>query len=259
MYKLLIVDDEPTILEGIKLMIDWESYGIQQIETAVNYAQAVEKAVGLKPHIGIFDVCIGESRGYEMIEELQTLAIPTKYIMISGYDEFEYAQRAIRAGAKDYLMKPIDREELGRAVGKIITEDFKGTLKGKSRDETEVDPILKVPYSALSSLTTKVILIVKGEYSKSINLKRIAEEFKMNSTYLGQIFLKETHMKFSEYLMAYRLIQAKMLIETTTDKISYIAARIGYHNLNYFYIHFKNFFGASPSDLRNTEMREFFN
>lgn len=253
MYKLLIVDDEPVIIEGIKLMIDWEKYGIQQIATAANYTEAVEKAIELKPHIGIFDVCIGESRGYDIIEKLKTISLPTKYIMISGYDEFEYARRAIRAGARDYLMKPIDKEELGRAVGKIIVEDFHGHIAEKSKNDPTIDPVLKVPYNCLSSLTAKVVMIVKGEYSKNINLKLIAEEFKMNSTYLGQIFLRETHMKFSEYLMAYRLVQAKALIETTTDKISYIAARVGYHNINYFYLHFKDFFGFSPSDLRNTE------
>lgn len=252
MYKLLIVDDEPKIIEGIKLMIDWKKYGFQQIATAVNYTEAVAKAVELKPHIGIFDVCIGEARGYDIIEKLRTFSIPTRYIMISGYDEFEYARRAIRAGAKDYLMKPIDRAELGRAVGKIITEDFNGMINSQGIEDPAIDPVLKISYSSLSSLTAKVVLIVKGEYSKNINLKLIAEEFKMNSTYLGQIFLKETHMKFSEYLMAYRLVQAKNRIESTTDKISYIAASVGYHNLNYFYRHFKDFFGLSPSDLRNS-------
>ncbi len=119
--------------------------------------------------------------------------------------------------------------------------------------DKNIDPILNVEYSSLSNLTNKVILIVKGEFSKNINLKIIADKFKMNSTYLGQIFIKETGMKFSEYLMSYRLTVAKERIETTSEKIASIAYGVGYLNLNYFYIHFKDYFGYSPGNLRRYE------
>lgn len=253
MYRLMIVDDEPKIIEGIELMLDWKSYGIGQIVTATNGHEAVQKAMEFKPHIGVFDVCLDDTRGYELIETLNSFSLPTKYIMVSGYDEFEFARRAIHAGAKDYLMKPVDREELRRAVEKIIVEDFHGSLPSGSVSEEAADPVLCLPYSVLSNLTCKVLLIVKAEYNKNINLKVIAEKFKMNSNYLGQIFLKETHLKFSEYLMAYRLIQAKERIEGTDEKIYNIAQQVGYSNMNYFYTHFRTYFGQSPSDLRGND------
>ncbi len=206
-----------------------------------------------KPHIAIVDVCIDTAKGYDMIESLNAFALPTKYIMVSGYDEFEFARKAIHAGAKDYLMKPINQEELRRAVEKIIVEDFNGTIHAGAGSDENVDPVLMVPYSSLSNLTGKVILMVKGEYNKNVNLKVIADRFKMNSNYLGQIFLKETHLKFSEYLMAYRMIQAWAKIENSTEKIYNIAREVGYSNINYFYTHFKSYFGMSPSDLRKAE------
>lgn len=253
MYRLLIVDDEPKIIEGIKLMLNWKAYDINQIITATGYEEAIQKAMEFKPHIGIVDVCIDTARGYDMIETLNSFALPTKYIMVSGYDEFEYARKAIHAGAKDYLMKPIDQTELRRAVEKIIVEDFNGSIRADSIDDENIDPVLRVPYSSLSNLTGKVILMVKGEYSKNVNLKVIADQFKMNSNYLGQIFLKETHLKFSEYLMAYRMIQAWEKIENTSEKVYNIAREVGYSNINYFYTHFRSYFGVSPSDLRKTE------
>ncbi len=254
MYRLLIVDDEPKIIEGIKLMLDWDAYGITQIVTATSYDEAVQKAMEFKPHIGILDVCIDDARGYDIIEKLNSFSLPTKYIMVSGYDEFEYARRAIHAGAKEYLMKPIDQRELSQAVEKIIVEDFKGSVRTDAvRDDESIDPVLSVPYSTLSNLTCKIILMVKGEYNKNINLKVIADKFKMNSNYIGQIFLKETHLKFSEYLMVYRLIQAKKKIENTPEKIYNIAHEVGYSNINYFYTHFRTYFGVSPSDLRKFE------
>jgi two-component system response regulator YesN len=253
MYRLIIVDDEPKIIEGIKLMLDWEAFGISQIVTATSCQEAIQKAMEYKPHIGIFDVCIEDARGYEMIETLNSFSLPTKYIMISGYDEFEFARRAIQAGAKDYLMKPIEKEDLSRAIEKIIVKDFLGSIRTNQIDTESIDPVLAIPYSSLSNLTAKVILMVKGEYNKNINLKIIADKFKMNSNYLGQIFLKETNLKFSEYLMVYRLIQARIKIETTSEKIYNIAHEVGYSNINYFYTHFRSYFGLSPSDLRKTE------
>ena len=129
MYRLLIVDDEPHIIEGLKRMVNWEQYGIYQIETAVNYHDAIAKAIEYKPDIAIFDVCIEEKRGYDIIHKLSSLGLATKYIMISGYDDFEYVRQAMIAGAKDYLVKPVDRFELEKVIRRIILQDLDGNLE----------------------------------------------------------------------------------------------------------------------------------
>ena len=74
----------------------------------------------------------------------------------------------------------------------------------------------------------------------------------MSSKYIGRVFLRDTGMKFSEYLMAYRMMEARKLIVSTTEKISNIANMVGYAQLNNFYIHFKNYFGVSPSVMRGS-------
>jgi len=250
MYKLLIVDDEPQILEGMKRTLDWASYGFHRVETSETKDDAVSKAVELLPDIAIFDVCIGPDRGYDIINKLNELRIPAKYIMMSGYSEFEYAQEAIRCGVKDYLLKPVERSKLQLVIEKIIVEDLHGNLNGRSSEDLHTDPILGIPYDHLSKLTNRILMMVKAEYAQNITLKSVAERFRMNSTYLGQLFLKEAHMKFSEYLMAYRMLHARELILTTNDKIVSIALSAGYQNMNYFYTHFQSYFGKSPSELR---------
>lgn len=253
MYRLLIVDDEPYIAEGVKHLIDWNRFGFTRIETAKNYQEAVDKSVEIRPHLAILDICIGESRGYEIIKHLKSLSLPTVYVMMSGYDEFEYARQSLLQGAKNYLLKPIDPKELEKVVSEIVVEELGGIIENHTSGNELTDPVLGLRYTKLSNLANKVILIVKGEYMKNLSLKSIADMFRMNSTYLGQIFIKETGMKFSEYLMAYRLLLAKERIETTGDKISVIASNVGYSNLSYFYIQFRDYFGFSPSSLRNTE------
>lgn len=249
-YRMLIVDDEPHIIEGIKRLVDWKSYNIVQIESAVNYHEAIEKAVEIRPHIAIFDVCIEDKKGYEIIKELNKLNLPTKYIMISGYDEFCYARQAMLVGAREYLVKPVNKNELKRIVEEIIVKDLGGIIENGGKKEKDFDPVLMTPYEDISNLCNKIILITHGEYHRAINLKVIAEKFKMNSTYLGKIFLNETHLKYSEYLMCFRMIKAREKIISANDKIAYIAHSVGYTNLNHFYTHFNLFFGCSPTEIR---------
>lgn len=250
MYKLLIMDDEPQILEGMKRILDWKQYGFSRIDTCESTEVAMSKVVDLLPDVAIFDVCVGKDLGYEAIQRLNELQIPTKYVIMSGYSEFKYAQEAIRCGVKDYLLKPLDRTKLQQVIEKIIVEDLGGTIGNISCESLNKDPVLCVSYDRLSKLVNRILLMIKSEYAQNITLKSVAELFQMNSTYLGQLFLKESGMKFSEYLMAYRMLLAQERIQSSDEKISSIAVSVGYNNLNYFYTHFQSFFGKSPSDLR---------
>lgn len=250
MYKLLLVDDEPKILEGMKRTLNWSQYGICQIETALTYEGAIEKALEISPDIGLFDVCIGDRHGYDIVNALKSAHLSTVSVMVSGYSEFSFAQKAIRCGARDYLLKPLEREKLQPVIETIIVQDLHGTLKKDNSSEQQIDPVLGLPYETLSNLTNRIIAIVKTQYRQNINLKSIAEKFKMNSTYLGQIFLKETQMKYSDYLMTYRLHRAHDMILNTNEKISCIASQVGFVNTNYFYTNFRSCFGVSPTALR---------
>lgn len=74
--------------------------------------------------------------------------------------------------------------------------------------------------------------------------------FNMSSKYIGRVFLKDTGLKFTEYLMVYRMYTAKRLIETTRERISDIVVKVGYSQPNNFYVHFNRLFGYSPNALR---------
>lgn len=219
MYKLLIVDDEPQILEGMKRILDWKHYGFDYVETCVSTDAAVSRAVQLIPDIAIFDVCIGKNLGYDAIRQLNEVQLPTKYIIMSGYSDFSYAQQAIRCGVKDYLLKPLEKEKLQQVIEKIIVDDLHGSIGDPQTSTAHLDPVMGVPYDSLSKLVNRILLMVREDFNQNITLKSVADRFQMNSTYLGQLFIKETNMKLSEYLMLYRMQRAKELIQTTNEKI----------------------------------------
>ncbi len=252
MYTLLIVDDEPNILMGMKALIDWESYGVTRIETATNCADGLVRAVDTRPQLALIDVCVGKEFGQDLVRRIKEAGVDCACVMMSGHREFGYACEALRCGAWDYLLKPIRADKLTSVVELIIREKLHGTVKKVSRDE-ETDPILQRKISELPTLISKLLAMVRAEYRQNITLKSIADRLRMNSTYLGQLFIKETGLKFSEYVMLYRLNTARDMILYTDEKISVIAEEVGYSNLNYFYTHFRNYFNMTPSEMRLQE------
>ena len=250
MYRLLLVDDEKQITEGLRYLLPWEKYQIDEIRAANTFDQALEIGRGWKPHIAIMDVCIGSRYGYELHRELKEEHPDLNTVMISGYDEFEYAREALRQGVVDYLLKPIDKVELGRVLEDIIVNKLAGSLLSVQKDNQQYDEILGKDFQEMSKLMYKMIKIVHEEYGKNMNLSMLADRLEISNGYLGKLFAKETGMKFSQYLMKYRMHLAKELLNNTDYKVSYIASRVGYTNMNYFYTHFQLCYNKSPSEFR---------
>ncbi|MEH7480018.1 response regulator [Neobacillus drentensis] len=112
MYSVLIVDDEPWIAYGIKRLIDWDSFGFTVIGEAHNGVAALEIILDKKPDIVLSDIRMPGLDGFELLDCINQNKLETKVILISGYSEFEYAQKAVRLGAVDYILKQIDKDTL---------------------------------------------------------------------------------------------------------------------------------------------------
>ncbi len=107
MYKILIVDDEELVRKAIVAKLDWAGIGFSEVEQAEDGEEALEIALKFKPHIVLTDIRMPFMDGLELAERLRTRLPQTKVIILSGHDEFEYAQEAIKAGVLDYILKPV--------------------------------------------------------------------------------------------------------------------------------------------------------
>ncbi|CAH0120467.1 MULTISPECIES: response regulator [unclassified Paenibacillus] len=122
MRRLLIVDDEKNIRLGLKAMIEREYPGMYAIKTASDGAEAWERCLRMHAEIVITDIRMPEMDGIALIQSLAELDAGPHIVILSGYDDFQYAKEAIKYGVKDYLLKPIVREELRRALERIDRE-----------------------------------------------------------------------------------------------------------------------------------------
>ncbi|WP_368859081.1 response regulator [Cohnella sp. GbtcB17] len=120
--KLLIVDDEPVICEGLRLTIDWESLGVEVVGVAYDGEEALQLTREHGADIVLTDIRMEEMDGLQLTERLKREFPRVRVVMISGYEHFEYARQAMRLGVTDYLLKPVDVDELVQVVKGIVAE-----------------------------------------------------------------------------------------------------------------------------------------
>jgi two-component system response regulator YesN len=119
MYKAFVVDDEPSVIEGLKIMIPWKEYDFELCGEASNAREALERIGELRPHLVITDIYMPQKSGLEMIQEVRRLGLAVEFIILSGFSEFSYAQQAIRNQVFHYLLKPLDRDEFSAVLKRI--------------------------------------------------------------------------------------------------------------------------------------------
>lgn len=119
MYKVLIVDDEPSIREGMTTLIEWESFGFEVCGTAANGREALAKADELEPDLMLVDIRMPGINGLELIERIREKGSDCHFLILSGYSDFDYAKKAIGFRVDGYLLKPVDEKELCESLARI--------------------------------------------------------------------------------------------------------------------------------------------
>lgn len=134
MLKVVIADDEARVCSLIQMLIDWDGLGMELAGTAGNGLEALELVKARRPDILITDIRMPGCYGIELIEKAKRELPQLEIVIISGYAHFEYAQSAIRHGVGDYLLKPINKQELLDTLKKLGDR-----CRERTREDTEVE------------------------------------------------------------------------------------------------------------------------
>ncbi|ACS99422.1 response regulator transcription factor [Paenibacillus sp. JDR-2] len=129
MHKVLIVDDESWVLESLKDLVDWARYGFEVAGQANNGTDALEAMRRLRPDVVFTDIRMPEMSGLELIQRGRSVGFPVHFVVVSGYAEFAYAQKAMSYGAVAYCLKPFDEPEISGVLMKLgkLLDAAKGT------------------------------------------------------------------------------------------------------------------------------------
>ena len=132
MLKLLVVDDEEFICKSIASLIDWNAYNISLIGSCLDGVEAYHMILDEAPDIVMTDIRMPGINGLELIERISKTDLNTKFIILSGYSEFEYAKTAMKYGVKHYLLKPGDINQITECLLDVIKDFESFTLMTKS-------------------------------------------------------------------------------------------------------------------------------
>lgn len=243
MYKVLIVDDEPVVREGLSMLIDWKQHGYSVITMVENGGDALKELKRFQYDVVITDIRMPVMDGLELAKSIGELKMTQRVIIISGYNDFNYAKQAIEYGVKAYLLKPVMPDEL---------------IKHLQLIKIELDSVYKRSQEAISVLseqkTTKIIdkilLYIEENYNKELNLKSIAAVFFLNPAYLGQLFKSTVGESFNDYLNRKRIYVAKELVQSKELLVYEIIGRVGFNDHQHFYKQFKRYEGISFAEYK---------
>lgn len=244
MYRVLIADDEAHILRGMSSYIKNSDLALTVVATCDNGEDALALTKKYSPEILLLDINMPKLSGLSLIEKIREFDELCEIIIISGYDRFDYAQKAIDLNVGGYLLKPVEEEELYKQIKKCL----KNYAERQSLRINQIAATKEELYSEES-----IVRYVKESFlTEPMTMQDIMEKFSRSRSSIYKIFKTLTHMGFSEYVTFLKMEHAKELLITSSLSIKEISNLLGYTEQQYFSRLFKRQTGVSPSEYKET-------
>lgn len=238
MKKILIVDDEKFIRNGISAILSNSFGDTIVVELAKNGKEALEILKKDEFHLVITDINMPFINGIDLIKELRTFNKKAEIIVISGYDEFEYARQCMKYGVKNYLLKPVNDVEL--------IDLIKENMEIEEINVVEDSHQVKLDHIYIE----KAKAYIDNNYFRDINMAVVSNYVSLNYSYFSSVFNKIVGMNFSDYLNFVRVQKSKILLKNIDYKIHEISDMVGYKNSKHFTKNFKKFEKITPIEFR---------
>lgn len=276
MYKVIIVDDEPIIVEGLQKGIEWEKWNCEIVGTGSSGMEGLELVKKLEPDILISDISMANMDGLAMVAAIKSEHPNVEVCLLTGFRNFEYAQQAIKLGVTRFLLKPSKIDELEEAIdamiknlqskGKTGESDLDNIWDCQNSDEkylynTFIKERLnkheddnKIRFNdANSYIIKKAIIYMYNNYVQKLSLLDVADHCYISSWHLSKLLNQYTGKGFFEIVNRIRIDKAKELLKGSTAKIQEISDMVGFQDVTHFSRIFKNYEGISPKDYRNSK------
>lgn len=245
MFKVHIVEDEPFIRMELMEIINWEEFGFTIVSESRNGRDALKKLEKEQVDLIITDIEMPRMGGIDFVQTLRDNGCKCEIIFLTGFGEFEYAQKGVKLGIADYLLKPVDEYQLVEALNKIKAklQLFNGT---GNEAEKEVSGGYK------KSIIFKAQQYVDNNLEKDISLDIVAEYLKLSKNYFWTLYKQETGETLLDYIVAAKINRAKEMLIKENMKVYEICETLGYSDKAYFSKLFKKNVGMTPLEYKRT-------
>lgn len=242
MYKLLIVDDEIEIRDGLSQYFPWHELEFEVVGKCENGKQAWDFIVTNQVDVILCDIRMPVMSGLELAQQIHAQKKKVTVVFLSGYRDFEYAKQALIYNVKNYILKPTKFDELFQVFTEIKM------ILDEASDKSMID------HSEQLSYNEKVIAAIKSyvqQNYRTASLEGASAVAHINPFYVSKFFKDHTGVNFSDYVVKIKMEKAAELLKDIQYKIYEISDMVGYSHAKNFSRTFKNFYGKSPSEYRN--------
>lgn len=252
MLRVVIVEDELPLLRELTETFSWRSVNCTVAATATTAAEARQVIARVRPDILVTDIKLPDGDGITLVEE----TTPRAAIIITGHGQIDFAQRALRAGAADFLLKPLDDEELRRSLQRASIRALSGGFggseppPGQKESAPPPSPIPSPETPPMHPLVHEALLYIQKHYHRDIGLAEAARHLAITESHLATLFRQERSQTFMQALTAHRITVAQTLLRDPRNQITQVAWRCGYRDPAYFAKVFRRIVGSSPREYR---------
>lgn len=262
MFDIAIIDDEKWIRELIRKLLPHDRYPLKVTGEAEDGREGLDLVRHTRPDIVLTDIRMPLLSGLDLIGEIRQVLPRTEIIIISGFDNFEYAQKAITFGVVDFLLKPVEKVDLEEALGRAIERlkkkrEQKGEAANLERRVKRLTTEYPVPEdgefpSVDNDKIRTALKYIHENFSRPLSLNDICDVLVLNVSYFSELFKKEVGMGFNRYLVALRFSKAReLLLKHRELSIGDIARIVGFHDANYFSRLFRKTYNCTAQEFRN--------
>lgn len=237
--KVLIADDEEIIRHGVAKYLRLHTDRFEKIYEAENGQEAIDLILKYQPDLILLDVQMPLKNGIDVMKEAERAGLHPITVILSGYDEFKYAQQALRLGAREYLLKPTRAADILKCLNELADHFFGPEENKLPKEEASVNRLVK-----------RAEEYIAEHYMENLTLKDTAEFVGISGGYLSTLFTQNLQCGFVDYLNKIRIERACSYLEQNYFKTYEIAYKVGFRDEKYFSKVFKKIQGVSPKEYR---------
>ena len=247
MFRVILIDDEPLIVEGLKKVVRWEEYQCTVVATAEDAEKGAELIRTLQPDILFTDIRMPGVDGLTMLAGLRSEFPDLQVTVLTGFRDFAYAQKAIRLGVARFLLKPSKMDEIREALACMTARlEKKHTEQSAEQEEPEERE------NAGSFLVNRALDYLEEHYAEKLTLQEVADACYVSQWHLSKLLNRYTKKNFYDLLNNRRIRAAKELLADPSLRIGDIGEMIGYADPAHFARVFRKIAGMSANEYRNS-------
>ena len=249
MYRVVLIDDERLILEGLTKVVRWQDWDCEVVGSAGDPRSGAELIRSLQPQILFTDIRMPGQDGLTMLAGLRSEFPDLQVTVLTGYRDFSYAQEAIRLGVTRFLLKPSKMEEIHEALTAMTERLAREARNDASPDDGETE---SESSRAGSFLVNQAMNYMKQHFTEKLTLQEVADACYVSPWHLSKLLNRYTEKSFYDILNGLRIEEAKKLLADPSLKVGEIGERAGYVDMAHFSRVFKKLTDMSANEYRNS-------